>query len=305
MVLVGIQIVRVAAVSPDWWPRLRSARTKDGSILWEWVGGMDTVVMEGVTAERTDPPGGGEGRPQPGDYARVAPDAGLAVEAVGVYKNYPGARALAGLDVQIPRGVIVGLLGPNGSGKSTFLKMAAGLVRPSHGLMRVLGREVGLATKGRVAYAPENNHLYRWMGVAEAVDFAAGFFRDMDVDRARSLCAFMKLRDDAAVGSLSKGQQGRLKLVLALSRRAELILLDEPLAGIDPPSRERILNAIVTEYRSGHQTIIISTHEVKEAEPVFDEVVFLKAGKIALRGAADELRRSGRSLTRVFEEVYE
>ncbi|MEW5763295.1 MAG: ABC transporter ATP-binding protein [Bacillota bacterium] len=233
------------------------------------------------------------------------PNSRYIVEIDGLHKTYFRTRALNGIDLKLERGLIFGLLGPNGSGKSTLLKTIAGLVRPTSGRVLVDGQTPSVATRALVAYLPETDHLYTWMTVRETLDFVSAFHADWEARRAAALLAFMELDAARRVGDLSKGQRARLKLVLALSRRAPLVLLDEPLSGIDPPSRARIIRAVVGEYRLGEQTIVLSTHQVKEAEGVFDRVVFLREGRVALCETAENLRAAhGCSVQDLWERVY-
>ncbi|HEX6989601.1 MAG TPA: ABC transporter ATP-binding protein [Bacillota bacterium] len=226
------------------------------------------------------------------------------LEFQDVHKRYPGVEALRGVSLTLPRGVIVGLLGANGSGKSTLIKLAAGLLRPNQGHVRVLGMEPGRRTKARVAYLPEVDHLYPWMTVAETLNFVRRFYKDWQAERERLLLNELGLPERQRVGALSKGMRARLRLVLALSRAAELILLDEPLAGIDPPSRAKIVRAILGAYRAGEQTLLVSTHEVLETESLFDRVLVIARGQVLLDGDADQLRSdSGRSIQGLLEEV--
>jgi ABC-2 type transport system ATP-binding protein len=233
------------------------------------------------------------------------PNSTYIVEIDGLYKTYFRTRALNGVDLKLERGLIFGLLGPNGSGKSTLLKTIAGLVRPTSGRVLVNGQTPSVATRAMVAYLPETDHLYSWMTVREMLEFVSAFYADWDAQRAAALLAFMELDAGQRVGDLSKGQRARLKLVLALSRSAPLVLLDEPLSGIDPPSRARIIRSVVGEYRLGEQTIVFSTHQVKEAEGVFDRVVFLREGRVALCETAEKLRADHRcSVQDLWERVY-
>ncbi|NLY90855.1 MAG: ABC transporter ATP-binding protein [Firmicutes bacterium] len=223
-----------------------------------------------------------------------------------VEKRYPLTKALDGVSLTIDRGQVVGLLGHNGSGKTTLLKIIAGLKNPTNGRVRVFGLAPGVETKKRVAYLPEVNTYYGWMTVDELINFVKAFHPDLDLEKAAGLKTFMNLNGAVKIGALSKGQQARLKLVVGLARQADLMLLDEPLAGIDPPSRARILEALVGEFRQEGQTIIISTHEVKEAEAIFDHVVFLRKGRIVLEGEAETLRaETGHSMEELFGEVLE
>ncbi|HAI87832.1 MAG TPA: multidrug ABC transporter ATP-binding protein [Firmicutes bacterium] len=228
----------------------------------------------------------------------------LAIEMANVHKRYYRSHALRGVNLQMEPGKIVGLLGPNGAGKSTLLKICAGLAHPTTGRVHVLGRDVSTATKGLTAFVPENDTFYSWMTPRQAVAFENSMFSDMDVSDAMDLLRELRLDPDNKISSLSKGQRGRLKLVLAMSRRARVVLMDEPLAGIDPPSRAAILETIASRYRAGEQTIIISTHEVLESEKLFEDVVFLSDGQIVLSGNADELRANrSKSLNEIFAEV--
>ncbi|MCR4426546.1 MAG: ABC transporter ATP-binding protein [Firmicutes bacterium] len=227
-----------------------------------------------------------------------------AIEMRGVQKSYYLARALDGIDLSIEPGKIVGLLGPNGAGKSTLLKLCAGLIHPTAGSVRVLGQEVSLKTKARTAFVPEIDTFYGWMTVSEALRLEASMFADIDPAEVTELLRELKLDARARIAHLSKGMRAKLKLVAAMSRKADLVLMDEPLAGIDPPARAAILETIATRYRPGEQTIVISTHEVLESEKLFDDVVFLSGGRIALQGNADQLRvEKGKSLNEVFAEV--
>lgn len=228
------------------------------------------------------------------------------VKIQALRKRYFFAQALNGVDLQVKRGVILGLLGPNGSGKSSLLKIMAGLVRPSSGTVSINGAIPSRFTKAHVAYLPEVDYLYGWMTVREIIDFVAAFYRDWQPERADAMLRLMGLELHQKVGHLSKGKRALLKLLLAFSRRADLVLLDEPLSGIDPPTRAKILAAIVSEYRVGEQTIILSTHEVSEAESVFEEVVYLREGRVALQGAAEALREEhGCSINDLWEKVYQ
>lgn len=221
-----------------------------------------------------------------------------------VAKIFPGAEALRDVSVDIPKGKVVGLLGPNGSGKSTFLKLIAGLHRPTRGEVLIEGTAPGRSTKELVAYMPEVDHIYPWMSVEESLRFVSSFYKDWDDEKAQRLLDFFQLPRKNRVGKLSKGMRGKLRLLLVLARSAPVVLLDEPLSGIDPPSRISIVDALVSEFESGQQTIILSTHEVLETEALFDRLIFLSQGMIALEGDVDELRHKyGASVQELFKEV--
>jgi len=227
-----------------------------------------------------------------------------AIELTDVHKRYYRSHALRGVNLSVDRGKIVGLLGPNGSGKSTLLRICAGLASPTSGKVQVHGQDISIATKAITAYIPDIDSFYSWMTVRQAIAFESSMFDDFVLADAMDLVRELKLDPDNKISSLSKGQRGRLKLVLAMSRRAELVLMDEPLSGIDPPSRTAILETIADRYHAGEQTIIISTHEVLESEKLFEDVIFLSEGRIVLTGEADQLRAErGKSLNEIFAEV--
>ncbi|WP_239565765.1 ABC transporter ATP-binding protein [Paenibacillus sacheonensis] len=230
---------------------------------------------------------------------------GNIVELSGIHKRYILKHALTGIDLEIKKGRIVGLLGPNGSGKSTLLKILAGLIHPTSGTVRIDGRAPDANRKKQIAYLPEIDHLYGWMTVDETLRFIAGFYDDWQADKADELLATMNLDGRQKVRNLSKGLRARLKLIVALSRSVPLVLLDEPFSGIDPSSRAKIIRSIVSEFRTGEQTIILSTHSVSESEPMFDDVMFLQQGSVRLFDSADNLRSDyGCSLENIWEKVY-
>ncbi|MCA0756299.1 ABC transporter ATP-binding protein [Paenibacillus sp. N4] len=232
-------------------------------------------------------------------------DREIMIELKGINKHYLLKQALTGIDLQIRKGSIVGLLGPNGSGKSTLLKMMAGLIYPTSGSIRVNGREPDVRNKQHIAYLPEIDNLYGWMTVKETLRFLSGFYSDWQADKAAEMLQTMELGENQKVRNLSKGMRARLKLIAALSRKVPLVLLDEPFSGIDPPSRSKIIRSIIQEFQSDEQTILLSTHSVGESEPMFDDVIFLHSGRIKLFDSAENLRENfGCSLENIWEKVY-
>lgn len=228
-----------------------------------------------------------------------------ALEVRNLRKKYPKADALKGIDLTLPKGEIWGLLGPNGSGKSTLLKCVVGLVQPDGGDIRIFGETPSRHTKSQIAFVPEIDNLYRWMSINQVLDFTAAFYDDWQEERVLGMIEFMRLDPTKKVNSLSKGMRARLKLILALARTAPLILLDEPFSGIDPSSRDRIVEGIVRQFKSEEQTMIISTHAVGDTEQLFDSVVFLDEGTINLQGNAEDLRgQYGKSINDLFKEVF-
>jgi len=219
-------------------------------------------------------------------------------------KYFYQKKALDKVDMNIEKGGIYGILGPNGGGKSTFLKIAAGLLKPSQGEITIDNKEPGVYTKSIVSYLPETNYLYKWMKIKDALNFFKDLYADFDVERARESLKFMELEEEEKVTSLSKGMMGRLKLTLALSRKAKLYLLDEPLNGIDPISREKIITSILDSY-SEKSSILICSHLIYYIEKLLDYVFFLSEGRIILAGDVEDLRnKRGMSIDKLFQEVF-
>ena len=226
------------------------------------------------------------------------------VEINDLVKRYRGTQALRSVNLRLESGCVTGLLGENGSGKSTLFRILAGVTRPTRGQVLIDGLRIGVETRRVTAYLPEVDAFYAWMSIEEQLEFLASFYPGWDQAKARELTQFMKLKGEARIGELSKGQRARLKFIVAFSWPSRLILLDEPLGGIDPPSRARIMRAMVQEFRAEEQTILISTHLVAEIEEFVEQVVFLHDGEVALQGNADTLRTDrGESLSQMLEEV--
>ena len=226
------------------------------------------------------------------------------LQAEGLTKRYHNVAALDGLDLQLPAGKIIGLLGPNGSGKTTFMKIAAGLLTPTAGQITVCGQTVGPKSKALVSYLPDRNCFGKRMKVAQMLDCYQDFFSDFDRARAEDMLSALAIDRDARFQTLSKGTQEKVQLVLTMSRRARLYLLDEPIGGVDPAARDYILNTIINNYDPS-ATVLISTHLISDVERVLDEFLFLYQGKVIQRGEADTVREeTGKSLDELFREVF-
>ena len=195
-------------------------------------------------------------------------------------------------------------MGPNGSGKTTFIKLAAGLLTPTEGTITICGQSIGPATKAIVSYLPDRPYFSRQMTVAQQLDFFQDFYADFDRSRAETMLDALGIRLDAKFRTLSKGTQEKVQLVLVMSRRAKLYLLDEPIGGVDPAARDYILNTIISNYDPS-ATILISTHLISDVERVLDEFIFLYQGNVVRSGNADETREeTGKSLDELFREVF-
>lgn len=226
------------------------------------------------------------------------------LEAKSISKKYFKKKALDGIDLTIEKGKIVGLLGPNGSGKTTFLKLIAGLIRPTEGSIQICNTEIGYKTKDIVAYLPDSDFLYPWMKISDAKKTYSLFFKDFNPGKFDELIKFMQLESNMDVKSLSKGMKEKLALALTLAREAKLIVLDEPLNGVDPVAREQILQAIIKGF-SFESSMIITSHLINEVESLLDEVHFLKEGKIELSGNTEELRdEKNMTLDELYREVF-
>ena len=226
------------------------------------------------------------------------------LSAKNLTKRYGSTLALDGLDLELPQGKIVGLLGPNGSGKTTFLKIAAGLLTPSAGELTICGQKIGPETKAVVSYLPDKTYLNRQQRITEILEFFQDFYRDFDRERAENMLSALHIDTSARLKTLSKGNQEKVQLVLVMSRRAKLYLLDEPIGGVDPAARDYILNTIITNYDPS-ATVLISTHLIADVERVLDEFVFLSQGRIVRQGSTDETREeTGKSLDELFREVF-
>lgn len=225
------------------------------------------------------------------------------LECVGLRKDY-GDFEFGELDLSLPEGRVLGLLGPNGSGKTTLIKLINGLLRPDGGRVTVYGLEPGPQSRALVSYMPERLQLPDWMRVGGLVRFYEDMFRDFEPGRARRLLSGLGVDEGLRVKQLSKGLRQKTQLVLAMSRRARLYLLDEPFGGVDPASRDYILETIMAGRAEG-SALLISTHLIADAEGLLDDVLFLSEGKALLSGEAEALRRErGMSIDALFREVF-
>lgn len=219
-------------------------------------------------------------------------------------KAYSGHWALQEVDLQLPKGKIIGLLGPNGSGKTTFLKLCAGLLRPTGGSIDICGHAQSTYTKYLVSFLPDRTYLNNRQKVKEQLDMFADFYPDFDRQRAEQMLAALNISPDVRFGTLSKGSKEKVMLVLVMSRRAKLYLLDEPIGGVDPATRDYILNTIVSNF-DPDATVVISTHLISDVENILDGYVFLHNGKIVRQGEVSQTREeTGKTLDELFREVF-
>ncbi len=226
------------------------------------------------------------------------------LECRSLTKCYGTKTALNKADLKLRRGKIIGLLGPNGSGKTTLIKTANGLLKPTSGELLIDGMTPGVETKRIVSYLPDKNYLSDWMTIRGLVKLFDDFYGDFDAKNAYDMIENLKLNPDDKLKTLSKGNKEKIQLILVMSRRAQLYLLDEPIGGVDPATRDYILNSIIKNY-SENATVMISTHLIADIEKILDEVIFIQNGSIMLHDTVDDLReREGKSVDAVFREVF-
>lgn len=219
-------------------------------------------------------------------------------------KAFPGKEALHDVSFSLEKGRIVGLLGPNGSGKSTLMKLANGLLYPTQGGILIDGMAPGVETKKVVSYLPDKNYLNDWMSVRQLVNFFGDFYEDFQKEAAVEMIQRLGIPMHAKLKTLSKGTKEKVQLILVMSRKARLYLLDEPIGGVDPAARDYILHTIISNY-SEDATVVISTHLISDVESILDQVLFISEGKILLDSPVDELReKNNMSVDAWFREVF-
>lgn len=226
------------------------------------------------------------------------------LECKGLSKRYGSLQALEDVDLAIEPGRVVGLLGPNGSGKTTLIKLANGLLTPDGGEILVRGKAPCAETKAAVSYLPDKVHLPEWMTVAQLMELYAEFYADFDRERCADMIGRLNLPEKQRLSQMSKGTKEKVQLILVMSRRAKLYLLDEPIGGVDPATRDYILDTIIRNY-DPEAAVVISTHLISDVENVLDEVIFVNRGKVVLQSGVDEIReKHGKSVDALFREVF-
>ena len=219
-------------------------------------------------------------------------------------KTYGNVNALKNISFTLDSGKIVGLLGPNGSGKTTLIKLLNGLLTPTKGEIRIGGQKIGVETKKQVAYLPDNSYLNSWMMVKQIVSYFADFYEDFQPEVAYEMLSRLDIAPERKLKTLSKGNKEKVCLILVMSRKARLYVLDEPIAGVDPAARDYVISTIINNYNP-EATVIISTHLIADIEQILDEVIFLKNGEIVLQSTVDEIRTEHeKSVDELFREVF-
>jgi len=226
------------------------------------------------------------------------------LECRGLTKYFGQNPALLNMNISLPSGKIIGLLGPNGSGKTTLIKLACGLLTPTEGEILVCGHKPGIESKALVSYLPEHTYLPDWMTVTDCLEFFRDFYEDFDFDKAIAMLESLQVPAKARMKTLSKGTKEKVQLVLVMSRRARLYLLDEPIGGVDPAARDYILGTILKNYCED-STVLISTHLIADVEKILDEFMFIQNGQLVSYASTDSLREDlGKSIDQYFREVF-
>ena len=226
------------------------------------------------------------------------------LECKELTKRYGGAQALSRVNLKVEPGRIVGLLGPNGSGKTTLIKLANGLLTPTEGEILVCGSTPGRESHACVSYLPERTAIPTWMSAAQLMDFYGDFYQDFRRDAAEEMLRRLEIFPRQRIKQMSKGTREKVQLIMVMSRAAKLYLLDEPIGGVDPATRDYILSTIIGNYNP-EAAVIISTHLIADVEKVLDEVIFINQGQVVLQSSVDEIREEkGMSVDALFREVF-
>jgi len=219
-------------------------------------------------------------------------------------KRYGNFTALNNINISLESGKIVGLLGPNGSGKTTLIKLINGLLTPEEGKVLINGVSPSPESKKLVAYLPDNSYLNSWMTVKQIVEFFEDFYEDFRPALAFNMLENLGIAPNKKLKTLSKGNKEKVCLILVMSRNAQLYVLDEPIAGVDPAARDYVISTIINNYNPD-ATVIISTHLIADIEQVLDEVIFIQNGTITLKESVDKIREEhGKSVDELFREVF-
>ena len=226
------------------------------------------------------------------------------LECINLNKSFGNKHVLNDINLTIPRGKIIGLLGKNGTGKSTLIKLVNDLLTPTSGQVLINGKEVGVESKKIISYLPERTYLDKSMTVDKVIEFFEDFYDNFDSKKARKLLKDLDLDTTQKLSKMSKGMQEKVQLVLVMSRKADLYILDEPLGGVDPATRDYILDTILTNFNEG-ASVIISTHLISDIERILDEVIFIDKGKIILQSDTDELRKKEKAgIDEIFRRLF-
>ena len=226
------------------------------------------------------------------------------IEFIDVYKNFDEQAVLKNINLTIPKGKIIGLLGKNGMGKTTLIKLINDLLTPTSGDILINGNKPGVESKKIISYLPERTYLDKSQTPLEVINYFSIFYEDFNKEKALNLLNALNLETNKKISKMSKGMQEKLQLILVMSREADLYILDEPLGGVDPATRDYILDTILSNFKEG-SSVLISTHLISDIERILDEVVFIDKGEVILTASTDELRNKyNTSIDEVFRRMF-
>lgn len=228
----------------------------------------------------------------------------ILLEANNLSKSFGSSHALQNINLKLECGRIIGLLGPNGSGKTTFLKLINGLLTPTGGSITIGGEKPGVITKQHISYLPDTSFFPKWMKITNLFEFFGDFYDDFDQKKAEEMLQRLNINPKMKLKHMSKGTLEKVQLILTMSRDANLYCLDEPIGGVDPATRDYILQTIINNYNE-NASVLISTHLIADVESVLDDVIFLQNGQIRLQSSVDDIReKEGQSVDSLFREVF-
>lgn len=228
----------------------------------------------------------------------------ILLETRHLFKSFGSRHALHDVNLTIECGKIVGLLGPNGSGKTTFMKIVNGLLTSTSGEIYIGGEKPGIITKQHISYLPDQTIFPKWMKISDLFSYYNDFFLDFDKNKAKEMLQRLNIVENMRLKHMSKGTQEKVQLILTMSRNANLYCLDEPIGGVDPATRDYILQTIINNY-SENASVLISTHLISDVESVLDDVIFLQDGQIRLQSSVDDIReKNEQSVDSLFREVF-
>lgn len=226
------------------------------------------------------------------------------LEIKNLNKSFDNKKILDDINLKVSKGKIIGLLGKNGAGKTTLIKIINDLLTADSGEVLFKGKKIGVYSKEHIAYLPERTYLDKSMKISDVINYFEEFYKNFDKKRAYKLLDSLNLNPDSRIVKMSKGMQEKLQLILVMSRDADLYILDEPIGGVDPATRDYILDTILSNFKEG-ASIIISTHLISDIERILDEVIFIDKGKIVLSSSADDLRTKEKSsIDEVFRRMF-
>ena len=226
------------------------------------------------------------------------------LELKNVYKAFDDITILEDINITIEKNKIIGLLGKNGMGKTTIIKLINDLLTPTKGTVLVNGKEVGIESKKSISYLPERTYLDKTMNVSKVLEYFQDFYDDFNIEKAHKLLKDLNLDESTYLNKMSKGMLEKLQLILVMSRDVDLYILDEPLGGVDPATRDYILDTILSNFKEG-SSVLISTHLISDVERILDEVIFIENGKVVLQSDADVLRqKENKSIDEIFRGMF-